>query len=600
MAKTRTRVTKTQRGNSGAGARGDVLNQKGIRAWSLTTIQDRITHALKATPDLDTNQAFFDGDHWQNGNGWVGPRPSLLDKLLQVLLGLIYQIFTSVNVVKEVVDRQTLGVVGVEPSFALVPLRAMKSDEKPSTDEQKLIDEAEAFLTPWWNERKIHKLVQKVMSRSILLERAVVRFYVPVGLMERKEINGVEGFVLPSAPPDQSIMNLWLEAPDVKKSAVVRDPMTMQEVGLVIYNQMRDDGSDGEEIIQLVFLDGDKTVLRTLSGGGDAGFETVLDLGKRLTMYQVEHPTFISEQVRQLQRSLNLATTCITRGLTNDNWLERVIMNAEPPGDWEYNQDGTAKPGTFKAKAYHTGPDTTNWLRGYELTDEETGKKTLTTPDIKWREPSGIDATVDARHELYSAILQSTDQTHVLLADAATASGRRVEQAREDHRQRLNVTRAAAEPLVAWIVMTALAIAEALAGTPGKYTKQLRCAASCRISLGPLTAEERKADSDAVDKSLMSRETAMERSGVVDVDAENARISADPGAQLAVKTKQTAIVVQATAAGASLHGAAEFAGIEGDELDQITEEPDFEIVQNEDGPNDPANLPPAGGAAGGA
>jgi hypothetical protein len=122
-------------------------------------------------------------------------------------------------------------------------------------------------------------------------------------------------------------------------------------------------------------------------------------------------------------------------------------------------------------------------------------------------------------------------------------------------------------------VDTALAMAEALAQKPGQYTKTIRCQASCRLDTGTLAPDERTAIEASIGKTL-SRETAMALVGVEDIDAEMARIAADPLSRAALATAVGTALLALTTPGASLEGAATFMGIEPEDMKKLLTAPD--------------------------
>jgi hypothetical protein len=556
-----------------------------FKDWTLQNIQDRLKKEFAKNPGAEENQLFMDGDHWQRSEGWVGPMVAINDPLYRSTLMKIEKAFTSRNVIREIVTRHTLAVVGVEPSWAFVPRRALEADEKPSAEEQALIDEIEALFVQWWDKRKLAQLIIEAVELVMHQERAVIRAHTPPGLRDTKERDGVKVVELPTGPIDETLDFIWLERPPLANAAIVRDPQTMQEIGLLYYKEINSDGQEGEQIVEMTFLDGNDTIVRTMRG--EKSVDVRLQIGKRLTMHQITQKPFISTQVRQAQRALNFALTCIPLGLTGANWLERVILNGEPPGTFEYDAGGNQKPGTFKPGPYYTGAGTTNFIRGIEMENAQTGERTLTNPSIAWRDGSqSVEPAAKGKREHYVDILDEVDQAHVLLAGEALPSGRSREQARADFKARVNQTRAVAEPMIQWIIETVVAMAEQFSGTVGRYTNVLRVAASCRLDLGPISIPERTADQTSVEKAMMARETAMERSGIVDVDAENARIASDPDAQLDTKRRQLEVIGSAVGAGAALEGAAKFVGLETKEITQLTTFPEFE-----DTPPNPNEIP---------
>jgi hypothetical protein len=86
-----------------------------------------------------------EGDHWQGGEGWVGPAPKQGDEGYAEVMKLIERAFVSRNAVLEVLERHELAVVGTEPSWGFTVRRPLEEDEERKPEEQALIDEAESI-----------------------------------------------------------------------------------------------------------------------------------------------------------------------------------------------------------------------------------------------------------------------------------------------------------------------------------------------------------------------------------------------------------------------------------------------------------------------
>lgn len=541
---------------------------------------------------LKQNEQFYDGDHWQEGQAWVGPLPNQLEPSFTLIFAEIKKAFTSRNVIREVVRRHMAGVVGVAPSWAVVPRRDMKDDDKPTAEEQKEIDELEGWLTEWWNARKVHSFLQKIVARSLHQARGVMRLYVPRGELATatetsQAANGarVERTVtrVPAGDVQAQLKRIYPDAPKLGAAAIIEDAATKKKAGVLVYEIADDEGNNPRKVLEITYLDGVQTVVREVTETSDRLLR--LDFGERLPMYELEQELLITEQVRQAQRSLNLALTTIPKNVTTADWLERIILGGMAPGDFEYDAAGHAIPGTWTSKPFYTGAHTTNFISPIEAQNPETGNRTLSSPSVVFREPIGITTSKEATDKHYTDILSECDQGHVVLAGESLPSGKSREAARADHDTRLGATTAEVEPGAAWILETALAMAEAFAGTPGKYTKRYRVVMECRVRAATLDANEKAADVTAVEKGFLSREMAMERAGVVDVDAENARIAADSVNQLALRKRQAEALQALVTAGATLAAAAKLIGMPDDEIETLIAVDEFEDDPN--GADDP-------------
>jgi hypothetical protein len=200
-------------------------------------------------------------------------------------------------------------------------------------------------------------------------------------------------------------------------------------------------------------------------------------------------------------------------------------------------------------------------MQGTEYTDVD-GKKIVKDPKVEFREPTDPKAAINATMAHYSIILAETRQEHVLTNTEALMSGKSREQARAGFEASVRPTKIQCEYLAANVMEVALAMAEAFVAQPGLYTRELRVVTTCRVDTGPSAASEREQDNLAVKDHIMAVETAMERAGVVDVDAEMARIAASPRYELDILIKQLEALKAASEAGVPPEAIAEIMGMD--------------------------------------
>lgn len=145
----------------------------------------------RRTADYQSNTAFYQGDHWQKGNGWIGERPSIaLEGLIGAAMGLekIRQGFVPINVIAEVNDRHVGGVLGREVNFDFVSadllrLRRKKVPDLP--DKDPLSQQTDEDLTGWWNEDRPKDKLKESLVIALNEERALLRFLSHGGLETR-------------------------------------------------------------------------------------------------------------------------------------------------------------------------------------------------------------------------------------------------------------------------------------------------------------------------------------------------------------------------------------------------------------------------------
>lgn len=487
---------------------------------------------------IEQARAYFKGDHWEDGKGWIGPRPPQDDENYTSILEQIEAAFVSKNVVAEIVRRHRDGVIGHEPIWSLTVRRPLAEGKSPTKKEQDLIDEAEALLTSWWDARKPHKILKRMVAKLLWARRGSLRLFVPTGKRKKQEGQGgkVEAIV-PKGSPDEVIQRIYLVDPEPEQAGVLVDTDTMEEVGVWSWKD-----SKGKAKVELSYTDeAGQTVVRVLSEDGSEESEA-LALGGRLTIFEVERDPVVTKQVIQNQRLVNQAMTMLPRNVNLGGFLERVIFNAQMPG---YEVDDADAPNgkRFVPLPYKLGAGTTNVLKGIEIKDED-GTKRIASPSIQYKDPVPVTTFKDTKQIGYENILEETDQIHVLVAGDATASGESRKQARAGFESSLLDTKPEVDGAVRWLLETVLALAAAFSGQPGRYAS-LRAVAQCRIDAGPRTADEDRQVGESYDRGLLSRATAMSRIGVEDVDAESAAIDAEREAAISAGQAKAAAAADA-------------------------------------------------------
>ena len=516
---------------------------------------------------LAANRAFYEGDHWQREKGWIGPHVSADTSLSATeLMQEVERGFVSVNKVEEGVNRHRDAVCGHPVIWHWAPRRFLQRDEQPTAQESTGINEIEASMTRWWDEKGLMDLVQEATSTLLWAARAAIRNHVPSGFIvttmdeDGDTIRGVLASTL-----DEALYVIFPEHPRPEDGFVYIDPKTKEQVAVLFVNRTNDDGSV-DDYVELTYRDGPDIVYRQLPRSPKRTAPSQVRIRALGPLPFVEmrlKKPLISESVRQNQRALNFANTMIPRNLETGGFLERTMLNAEMPGDWEYNEAGEKV--NFVPKHYTLGAGSTAWLQGTSYKDAQ-GNTNLANPSITYREP--IDpkpATNSAGHHERN-MLSEMRQEHILTNTETLMSGKSREQARAGFEGSVRPTKRAVERLVQEIQESALALAEWFLGTPGRWTSKYRCVATCRIDIGPVSPEEREQDAVAVTANAMSLELYMERSGIQDVDAERNRIRNDPLYQLNLWSQRFKVMKEGTEAGLSAEAVAELMDLGADVL----------------------------------
>jgi hypothetical protein len=486
-----------------------------IRLSKITKVDDAKTLFRDRRPSGSVANSLFDsGDHYQNGKGYIGAKPLLGDDGYSQILLQIKEGFVSENVIKEIIDRHIAGLLGREPLWGFLPsdvpspqvetrrklfsklFNIVRNVISPVAGDDKSAQDADDALTIWWNNRKVRKTLKQVVRTALLEERATIRFFFPEGLTNDQGQVAVQSDLISALTIPQ------IEVLTSDKAGIFVDAGTQQEFGVYIYKT-----EDNKDAAWLTYVDKGQTILRIMvEDKPDQNFS--YDLGGRLLMYELERDALITEQIRSLQKSLNLARTMMVRNVNLAGSLERTIMNAEKPENW------LAGPGKIMG------------LTGLIIRNDNGEVINRANPSISFHEPTSTKTFTETRDDLYAAMLGGCQQRYALISGDATASGKSRIEARSEFETSLKDSKDGLDDLGRWLLETQLRIGATLSAR-GEFL-ELRADFNAVIETGEITPEERDANRNDVKAGLMSKETAMSRNGVDDTDAELERIAQEP------------------------------------------------------------------------
>lgn len=490
-----------------------------------------IQEARKLIPDaaaawLKANMAYRDGDHWQRGAGWVGPQP---DKRDAVTWGNIRKFFVSRQVIGELVSRHVNAVLGDRPQWTVQVVRPLAEDEEPTTEEQALIDEAKGILETFWKERKAvtaehdekvtpYDALAHALGNALYFRRGVLRLFIPARFLDD------EGRI-PQRPIAEALDIVYMQSLEPGEATVGLDRATMDQVGVYLYK------ADNQDKAELVYLSDEtpvggqsrQTVFRVV-GKTEADSElAALDLDEYLTMYEVNVPLLITEQVRSLQAQLNMTLTMMGRNTVQAGFLERIILNGQLP----YRKEVDPETGQLVdvPEEFKTGAGTINFISGVEYTDSANDTH-IANPSVVYRDPVTPETFERSEAMLYRSLLAEANQTHALISGDAAASGESRIQARADFYGSVLPSAREVETSLVWFMNVLLKLAAVISGQADRYDS-LTVSAQARINTGPLTSDERRVIVEMVEKGILSHKTALGLLQVSDVEAELAQIAAE-------------------------------------------------------------------------
>lgn len=192
---------------------------------------------------------------------------------------------------------------------------------------------------------------------------------------------------------------------------------------------------DDRVLIERQFLREKKTVFQIigrspLDGSLRIEQEFEKDLGGGFTVVEINLKPLLTESIKQNQNAINFSLTLLPHNLVYSGWIQETILNAQPPGTWEYDEKQREKfiP---KPEGLASGAGVTRFLSGLPITDAENNHIGYTTPDVKSQNPVAAETFINTYSVFSQSIYEQTQQSFVLSADLVL-SGVSREQSRRD------------------------------------------------------------------------------------------------------------------------------------------------------------------------
>lgn len=482
------------------------------------------------------NSEFYFGNHWQNGDGYIGAKPLITHGFNQTM-AQIKEGFQSENVIKEIVDRHVGGVLGREPLWGFVPqktvsqnsltrrrrlakfLRQLFTNNDEAIPQDPRAQEADEALTVWWDRAEPRKKLKEALRICLNEERAFLRLFVPRGLRDGN------GEVPAKTSLTDALSLLHIDVITSDKGGVFIDSDTQKPFALYVYQ------SDQSKCVELSYVDQNgNTILQVLSDNPALVVEPIAyEMQGRLWMYEVSRAALITEQIRSEQKALNLTKTKLIRNVNLAGDLERAIMNAERPKQKVKVADSTQASGYREEtidSEWLQGAGVTNLITGLLIKDENGKIIGRANPNISYRNPVPIETFVGTRRESRESMLGQAQQLHIMISGDATVSGISREQARGEYRGSLKDSKEGIDGAGRWVIESPLYLAAQFCNRTSEFAPY-RGVFDCVVEDGPISPEERNANREDMKAGVMSVETCMSRNGTEDTDAEKARIAED-------------------------------------------------------------------------
>lgn len=536
-----------------------------------------LEHARSAVPAIAAEKGvgdglhYLQGDHFQEGEPWVGP-PGEKEE--------IRRRFVSVPELSARVSTRVNGACGFEANVSVEPRKPADTD--PTTQEAIASDEQKREAAEWasdfgwwwttkkfWGERDVaHPSgVRGVVAfgSSYPTGRSAIRvFFNPASRTQR----AADGSLEVPLQPDRStaLRHINVGAPPPDRCAVYTDPDTHQKVGVFLYKDSED--RDAAEVWYAV-EQGSRTftALKTLVNGQTDADPILYPWDGFLPIQDAHVGCILSPSVRRLQGAADFGVTALHRNQEFHGYGLRTEINSEEDGDWRT----TPPPGILSPRMQEVGgithyfwpKDPTLSVRSIRRqvgftyptgTDPETGKETLgfTTPSVHYQDPSDPEAILKGIRADLSLIRDSCHQGHItdsLFGSTAEASGDAYEQKRADFKADIEGVAETVDGMVAPIATVVTLMADWLTGNnEPTFARDWEVNVQSHPSAGPASTQQQTTTLSLVEGDILSPEEGTARVGIQNVPAERDRIARSKA--LEAEARRIANVTAAISGGA--------------------------------------------------
>lgn len=521
----------------------------------------------RVTDGYEKNKKFRDGDHWQDGDGYPAMPPVEAENRATIV-EKIKEAFCGENTIGTIIEDHLDGIVAREPDWDLVDTTAVESDDTDT--DPAVVDEVrtEAInaLVAWWNSRQMLETLREALSLTLIQERCVIRAYVPPGFVDES------GNIEKQKNLAAALEMLQFEVLPANVAGVFRDEERFEPFGIFVNT-----GDGMNRAVELTYLDENgMTCLRLLEnetlrqftqktlpqiaayipddaenadGDGDVLPEIEpINLNRNLLMFEMRRKPLIDEQIRTLQKHLNLTWTMGGKNTVTGGSRERYFSNTQKPRKPVIKQ-GTngSQVKTYEKANVQIGGQFANFLEGqpiYEGVGEQ--RKIIGYADASVTVVDPVDSSnFDSRRDkIVFAMRCSAQQGHIQMNDMADVSGKSKQEGRAGFEKSLKRSKTPVDAAGRWIIEVGLRFAAAFttAGngqtTREKDFEKYRIDFNSIVDAGAIDPEQTKDDKADVEAGLMSPEAYLSRRGFEDPDAETARTKKSEFYRLARRKKQ--------------------------------------------------------------
>jgi hypothetical protein len=567
-----------------------------FRSWTYKQAVDALGETNRGTvgeAGFKANRLYAElGDHWQGGDAWpLGAQ--LHAGIRKKMLDAIEPMFRPLDVINEVLDNVANGLLDQEPEVTFVPREPAKPESTAAQAQADAVAAMKARISSWWDQHRFWEQARQAVRRSRWAGRGALRLWISPDtyVVQRDQATGE---VLSTALPkdlgfDDALAAVHVMAPPPETGLVYVDPNTRQRCGIFFFAVgTSPSDTNPKKYAELWFVDGEETIVRIIPESGTDAQEFPRAIARRLPIAQMEARLLITEPVRRQQRSLDVIETLLMRVIESAGFPERYTTNAMPSGVWLETPPADGPPlevkeveigGQMRTWYLHQvprvlGPMITTDLKGIVGQSGTTGGDVIMQPGVTFKDPTDPEYLTKASNHGRQTMLRECKQGHLASDSTAESSGLAYQQARAVFGKDLRATKSPLEGMVRDIIEATIAFAESMSGvTPGagdSFLANYRCVVNLHVDAGPTSSLELAEYREQNKAGLLSRESAMARAGVEDIDAEIEALTRDPIALAALRKAQGDAMAALQKGGATFVGSAKAIGLSQEEADQLT------------------------------
>lgn len=339
----------------------------------------------------EENWDYYIGNHRQF---WTGPVLPKTHPMYEQVNAEIDRLFHPYNICSEIVDQYVSGLIGKKFSWSLKNKNGESSDK------------AESIITDWF---EWQTEVGVDIDLGDPISTAITQMLV------RDQGNGSGSGYLRLYEPAlysklEPYQRIVVHAPAPGQMSVERNIQGILWKAEYFYG-------DGQKEIYELLPDG-----KTKITNEDTEEVIIVDYGGRLPIVEFKGSSLITDAIKKGQNSINKTLTIKDINVENAGFLERVILNAMPPG--AYVEDSEGKK-TFKRdpKSLEIGANLITMITGLPIGDPD-APEGYTNPSVEYRNPVPVETFRESLAIDIATIYFQTGLAYLLSSGDGKISGK--------------------------------------------------------------------------------------------------------------------------------------------------------------------------------